>query len=78
MSTTGVPAVADSMIPLDELPNRVDELDKSKNFIVHCKLGGRSAKACHFLRGSGFENVRNLHGGIKAWSEQVDPSVPQY
>ena len=67
-----------TLIPLAELPNRLDELDKDADIIVHCKMGGRSAKACHLLKGSGFDKVRNVRGGINAWAEQVDPSVPKY
>ena len=45
---------------------------------MHCKLGGRSAKAVQLLRDNGFDKVFNLRGGITAWSEQIDPSVPKY
>ncbi len=60
------------------MPKRVGELDPSVETIVHCKMGGRSAKACDFLRQSGFKNVKNMIGGITAWSDKVDPSVPKY
>ena len=66
------------LIPLNDLPRRVGELDPSKEIVVHCKLGGRSAKAADFLRQSGFKNVHNLAGGITAWSERIDPRVPKY
>ena len=66
------------LIPLGDLPNRIDELDKSENFAVHCRSGARSAKAVQLLQESGFENVYNVKGGILAWSEEIDPSVPQY
>jgi adenylyltransferase/sulfurtransferase len=66
------------LIPLDELPSRLDELDRSSEIVVHCKLGGRSAKAVELLRSSGFANVLNLRGGIHAWADEVDPSVPKY
>src|ERR1700678_218225 len=61
------------LIPLKELPQRVGELDPSREIVVHCKLGGRSAKAVDFLKQSGFSNVHNLDGGINAWAERVDP-----
>jgi adenylyltransferase/sulfurtransferase len=67
-----------TLIPLDQLPARMGELDKNADIIVHCKMGGRSANAVHALREAGFEKVRNLHGGITAWSDEVDPSVPKY
>ena len=46
--------------------------------VVHCKSGQRSAKAIQFLREQGFKNLRNLKGGILAWAERIDPSVPKY
>jgi len=66
------------LIPLNDLPKRIGELDRSREIVVHCKLGGRSAKAVDFLRQSGFTNVHNLGGGISAWAERVDPKVPKY
>ncbi len=66
------------LIPLNDLPKRVNELDSSREIVVHCKMGGRSAKAVEFLRQAGFAKVQNLAGGINAWSERVDPKVPKY
>ncbi|HZT74580.1 MAG TPA: molybdopterin-synthase adenylyltransferase MoeB [Terriglobales bacterium] len=66
------------LIPLGQLPARLNELDPQRNIVAHCKMGGRSAKAVAFLQQQGFTNVRNLAGGILAWSDQVDPSVPKY
>ena len=66
------------LIPLNDLPKRVGELDPSREIVVHCKLGGRSAKAVDFLKQAGFARVHNLAGGINAWSERVDPKVPKY
>jgi adenylyltransferase/sulfurtransferase len=66
------------LIPLNDLPKRVSELDASREIVVHCKMGGRSAKAVDFLRQSGFSNVHNLAGGITAWAERVDPKVAKY
>ena len=66
------------LIPLGELERRSGELEKATEIVVHCKSGGRSAKAVEYLRKSGFHNVNNLTGGILAWSEKVDPSVPKY
>jgi rhodanese-related sulfurtransferase len=66
------------LIPLGEVPQRLGELDKSADIVVHCKSGMRSAKACAVLKQAGFEHVRNMKGGILAWSDQVDPSVPKY
>jgi len=66
------------LIPLNDLPKRVNELDTSRTIVAHCKMGGRSAKAADFLRKAGFKNVLNLTGGINAWAEKVDPKVPKY
>jgi molybdopterin/thiamine biosynthesis adenylyltransferase/rhodanese-related sulfurtransferase len=66
------------LIPLNDLPKRVSELDSSREIVVHCKMGGRSAKAADFLRQSGFTKVHNLTGGINAWAERIDPKVPKY
>ena len=67
-----------TLIPLGEVPQRVNEIPRDKEIVVHCKMGGRSAKAATFLRQQGFKNVKNLTGGILAWSDKVDPSVPKY
>ena len=66
------------LIPLGDLPQRVHELDSSREIVAHCRSGVRSAKAVDFLRQAGFRKVKNLKGGILAWSDQVDPSVPKY
>jgi molybdopterin/thiamine biosynthesis adenylyltransferase/rhodanese-related sulfurtransferase len=67
-----------TLIPLGELPQRHGELPRDAEIIVHCKMGGRSAKAVQWLRDQGFENVFNLRGGINAWSKEIDPEVPTY
>jgi sulfur-carrier protein adenylyltransferase/sulfurtransferase len=66
------------LIPLGDLPNRVNELDSSREIVAHCKMGGRSAKAVTFLRQAGFKKVYNLAGGITAWAERIDPKMPKY
>jgi adenylyltransferase/sulfurtransferase len=66
------------LIPLATLPQHFAELDPEQDIVVHCKLGGRSGMAVEFLRRNGFPKARNLRGGIIAWSQQIDPSVPQY
>ena len=66
------------LIPLNELPSRVHELDSSREIVAHCKMGGRSAKAVDFLRQAGFTKVHNLAGGINAWAERVDPKMAKY
>jgi adenylyltransferase/sulfurtransferase len=66
------------LIPLGDLPKRLNELDKDAEIVAHCKSGVRSGKATNLLRENGFKNVRNMKGGILAWSDKVDPSVPKY
>ncbi|MCL4511139.1 MAG: molybdopterin-synthase adenylyltransferase MoeB [Bacteroidetes bacterium] len=66
------------LIPLSELPKRFHELDSSKEIIVHCKSGRRSARAAEFLRKNGFKRVKNLVGGIDAWAERIEPGLPRY
>jgi adenylyltransferase/sulfurtransferase len=63
------------LIPLNDLPKRLGELDPIRETVVHCRSGVRSAKAVEFLRTQGFHNVKNLVGGILAWAEKVDPNL---
>ena len=66
-------------IPLGQVLNRMSEIDPNRETVVHCKMGGRSAKAIAVLKQAGFSgNLINLNGGITAWSNEVDPSVPKY
>ncbi len=67
-----------TLIPLGQLPMRLSELPKDANIVCHCKSGMRSAKAVDLLKQSGYSRVRNMKGGILAWSDKVDPSVPKY
>jgi len=66
------------LIPLGDLPKRVGELNTADDIVVHCKSGMRSAKAINFLETVGFTKLKNLKGGILAWSDDVDPTVPKY
>jgi sulfur-carrier protein adenylyltransferase/sulfurtransferase len=66
------------LIPLGEIAERVDELPRERPIIVHCHSGQRSAQAVRLLQQRGFDKVYNLEGGIDAWSDQVDSSVPKY
>ena len=66
------------LIPLGDLPRRASELDSSREIVAHCRSGKRSAEAAALLRKAGFGKVLNLKGGILAWSDEVDPSVPKY
>ncbi|MBI4400414.1 MAG: rhodanese [Nitrospirae bacterium] len=66
------------LIPLGTLPQNLDKLDPNAEIVAHCHLGMRSADAVGFLSQQGFKNVKNLVGGIDAWSLQIDSSVPRY
>ncbi len=67
-----------TLIPLGDLPKRLAEVPQDTPIIVHCKSGGRSAKACDLLRSSGYKNVLNMKGGTLLWSDKVDSSVAKY
>ena len=67
------------LIPLGEIVKRMDEIDETRETVVHCKAGGRSARAIQALHQAGFKgDLKNLAGGITAWSNEVDPKVPKY
>jgi adenylyltransferase/sulfurtransferase len=66
------------LIPLGEIAERVSELQRERPIVVHCHSGRRSAEAVRLLQQRGFANVYNLEGGIDAWSDQIDPTVPKY
>jgi adenylyltransferase/sulfurtransferase len=65
-------------IPVQQLPQRIGELSKDAEIVCACRSGGRSAAAAKLLLSAGFTNVRNLEGGIIAWSQRIDPSIPLY
>jgi rhodanese-related sulfurtransferase len=65
-------------IPMGEIPERLDTLDRDAEIVVLCRVGGRSMQVARFLEGAGFARVVNLQGGILAWSRDVDPSIPVY
>lgn len=66
------------LIPLNELPSRLNELNQDEQIIIHCHAGGRSRRATEFLLSQGFKNVFNLRGGITAWAKEIDPSMVIY
>ncbi|MFL5381617.1 MAG: ThiF family adenylyltransferase, partial [Longimicrobiaceae bacterium] len=66
------------LIPLGQLPARVDEIDPADEVVLQCRSGGRSAQALEYLRARGYPRLWNLEGGILAWADQVDPSIPKY
>jgi adenylyltransferase/sulfurtransferase len=70
--------IGGKLIPMNEIPIRITEIDREREIIVHCHHGVRSQRVAEFLKQSGFPHVVNLAGGIDAWSREVDPSVPKY
>ena len=70
--------IGGQLIPMNEVPRRLGEIDPNREIVVHCAVGGRSQRVAEFLKQNGYEKVSNLAGGIKAWSEQIDPTVPKY
>ncbi len=66
------------LVPLGTVKDRLHEFDSAEEIVLHCKSGKRSAEALGILRQAGFKKLKNLHGGITAWSEDVDSSVPRY
>ena len=67
------------LIPLGEIMQRMNEIDETKETVIHCKMGGRSARAIEALQRAGFKgDLSNLKGGITAWSDEVDQKVPKY
>ena len=70
--------IGGKLIPQNDVPNRLGEIDREREVVVHCKGGGRSQRIAEFLRQQGYERVANLAGGIGAWSNDIDPSVPKY
>jgi rhodanese-related sulfurtransferase len=67
-----------SLIPMQQIPARIDELPRDRDIVVVCHHGMRSYQVAEFLTGAGFTRLYNLAGGIAAWSTEVDPQVPQY
>jgi rhodanese-related sulfurtransferase len=67
-----------ALIPLGQLPHSLNQLDPNAEIVAYCHKGMRSADAVGFLLQQGFSNVKNLIGGIEAWSIEIDPSVPRY
>ena len=66
------------LVPLSTLHEKFTELDPNQSYYIHCKAGVRSMKALYFLREQGFKHLKSVRGGISAWSQEIDPSVPGY
>ena len=70
--------IGGKLIPQGEVPQRLAEIDRDREIIVHCKAGGRSQRIAEFLKQSGYPDVVNVAGGILAWSSEIDATVPKY
>ena len=70
--------IGGKLIPQNDVPQRLAEIDRDREVVVHCKSGGRSQRIAEYLKQAGFPNVTNLAGGILAWSDEIDPKVPKY
>ena len=66
------------LIPFDQLPSRLHELNPNLKIVIHCHAGGRSSRATSFLVQNGFKNVYNLRGGITAWANEIDTTMVKY
>ncbi len=66
------------LIPQNEVPQRLSEIDRDREIVVHCKLGGRSQRVAEFLQKAGYAKIANLAGGIFAWADQIDPTMRKY
>jgi rhodanese-related sulfurtransferase len=66
------------LVPMREVPARLEEIDQSKPVVAICHHGGRSMQIALYLEKAGYNNVHNLAGGVDAWSRTVDPAVPLY
>jgi adenylyltransferase/sulfurtransferase len=76
---TRISSIGGELIPINDLPNRIDELNKEEEIIVYCRSGHRSHYAVQYLRdNAGFTKVKNLLGGINLWADKIDNSLPKY
>lgn len=70
--------IGGTLMPMRETPQRLEELSDESALIIICRSGSRSAMVTNFLRKNGFPNAQNLKGGILAWSDEIDDSIPKY
>lgn len=67
------------LIPMGDVPDNVAKISKDKPVVIHCRSGARSGNVCNYLEQNfGYTNLYNLKGGILAWADQIDPSMPKY
>jgi sulfur-carrier protein adenylyltransferase/sulfurtransferase len=70
--------IGGTLIPMNEVPQRLAEIDRDREIVVQCRSGGRSQRVAQFLAAQGYPNVKNLVGGILAWADQIDSSITKY
>jgi adenylyltransferase/sulfurtransferase len=70
--------IGGTLIPQNEVPRRLGEIDRNREIVVQCRSGGRSQRIAEFLAAQGYPNVKNLAGGILAWADQIDPKLTKY
>jgi sulfur-carrier protein adenylyltransferase/sulfurtransferase len=70
--------IGGTLIPMNEVPRRLAEIDREREIIVQCRSGARSQRIAEFLAAQDYPNVKNLAGGILAWADQIDPTVTKY
>jgi len=73
-----IASIGGTLIPMNQVPQRLAEIDRNREIVVQCRSGARSQRVAEFLAAQGYPNVKNLAGGILAWSDQIDPKVPKY
>jgi adenylyltransferase/sulfurtransferase len=73
-----IASIGGTLIPMNQVPDRLAEIDRNREIVVQCRSGARSQRVAEFLAAQGYPNVRNLAGGILAWADQIDPKIQKY
>jgi sulfur-carrier protein adenylyltransferase/sulfurtransferase len=73
-----IASIGGTLIPMNQVPARLVEIDRNREIVVQCRSGARSQRVAEFLKAQGYANVKNLAGGILAWADQIDPNVQKY
>jgi adenylyltransferase/sulfurtransferase len=73
-----IASIGGTLIPMNQVPDRLAEIDRNREIVVQCRSGARSQRVAEFLAAQGYPNVKNLAGGILAWADQIDPRIQKY
>ena len=73
-----IASIGGTLIPMNQVPDRLAEIDRDREIVVQCRSGARSQRVAEFLAAQGYPNVKNLAGGILAWADQIDPNIQKY